>query len=75
MLKLCKVTKVKVFFLVLVYVLNFDLFEFLAAILEKGHYYSLRLTKEGKGERESLGARPETHKLILRALKIRPWNL
>ena len=36
MLKLCTVTKVKVFFLVLVYVFNFDLFEFLAAILEKG---------------------------------------
>ena len=36
MLKLCRVTKVKVFFLVLVYVFNFDLFEFLAAILEKG---------------------------------------
>ena len=35
-LKLCRVTKVKVFFLVLVYVFNFDLFEFLAAILEKG---------------------------------------
>ena len=36
MLKLCMVTKVKVFFLVLVYVCNFDLFEFSAAILEKG---------------------------------------
>ena len=36
MLKLCRVTKVKVFFLVLVYVFNFDLFEFPAAILEKG---------------------------------------
>ena len=36
MLKLCRVTKVKVFFLVLVYVFNFDLFEFSAAILEKG---------------------------------------
>ena len=39
MLKLGRVTKVKVFFLVLVYVsilANFDLFEFLAAILEKG---------------------------------------
>ena len=33
MLKLCRVTKVKVFFLVLVNVFNFDLFEFLAAIL------------------------------------------
>ena len=36
MLKLCRVTEVKVFFLVLVYVFNFDLFEFSAAILEKG---------------------------------------
>ena len=36
MLKLCRFTKVKVFFLVLVYVFNFDLFEFSAAILEKG---------------------------------------
>ena len=36
MLKLCRVTKVKVLFLVLVYVFNFHLFEFLAAILEKG---------------------------------------
>ena len=36
MLKLCRVTKLKVFFPVLVYVFNFDLFEFSAAILEKG---------------------------------------
>ena len=36
MLKLCRVTKVKVLFLVLVYVFYFDLFEFSAAILEKG---------------------------------------
>ena len=39
MLKLCNFTKVKVFFLVLVYVFNFtnfNLFEFSAAILEKG---------------------------------------
>ena len=36
MLKLGRVTKVKVFFLVLVYVFNVDLFEFSAAILEKG---------------------------------------
>ena len=35
-LKLCKVTKVNVLFLVLVYVFNFNLFEFSAAILEKG---------------------------------------
>ena len=36
MLKLCKVTKVKVFFPVMVYVFNFELFQFSAAILEKG---------------------------------------
>ena len=34
-LKLCRVTKVIVLFLVLVYVFNFNLFEFSAAILEK----------------------------------------
>ena len=33
MLKLCTVTKVKVFFLVLVYVFNSNLFEFSAAII------------------------------------------
>ena len=36
MLKLCRFSKVKVLFLVLVYVFDFDLFEFSAAILEKG---------------------------------------
>ena len=36
MLKLGRVTKVKEFFLVLVYVFNIDLFEFSVAILEKG---------------------------------------
>ena len=36
MLKLSRVTKLKVSFLVLVYVFNFDLFEFSAAILEQG---------------------------------------
>ena len=40
MLELCRFTKVKVFFLVLVYVFNFDLFEFSAAILEKGLFRS-----------------------------------
>ena len=39
MVKLCRVTKVKVFFLVLVYVSNFDLFEFSAAIFEKGLFF------------------------------------
>ena len=36
MLKLGRVTKVRVLFLVLVFVFNFDLFQFSAAILEKG---------------------------------------
>ena len=36
MLKLCRVTKVKTLFLVLVYVFNLNLFDFFAAILEKG---------------------------------------
>ena len=36
MLKLGRVTKVKVLFPVLVFVFNFDLFKFSAAILEKG---------------------------------------
>ena len=36
MLKFFRVTKAKVFLLVLVYVFSFDLFEFSAAIFEKG---------------------------------------
>ena len=36
MLKLGRATKVKVLFLLVVFVFNFDLFKFLAAILEKG---------------------------------------
>ena len=36
MLKLGRVTKVKVFFLVLVFIFNIDLFKFSATILEKG---------------------------------------
>ena len=39
MLELCRVTKLKVFFLVPVYVFNFNLFEFSAAILEKGLFF------------------------------------
>ena len=42
MLKLCIFTKVKVFFTVLVYIFNFDLFEFSAAILKKGLLISWR---------------------------------
>ena len=43
MLKLGRVTKVKVLFLVLVFVFNFDLFKFSAAILEKGLFTRLRV--------------------------------
>ena len=45
MLKLGRVTKVKVLFLVLVFVFNFDLFKFSAAILEKGLLESRSLKK------------------------------
>ena len=41
MLKLCRVTKIKVLFLVLVCVFNFNFFEFSAAILEKGLFHCL----------------------------------
>ena len=43
MLKLCRITKLKVFFPVLVYVFNFALFEFSAAILEKGLFLEVKL--------------------------------
>ena len=50
MLKLGRLTKVKVLFLVLVFVFNFDLFKFSAAILEKGlftvHLRQFTLRKE-----------------------------
>ena len=36
MLKLCRVTKVKLLFLVVVNVFNLNLFKFLSAILERG---------------------------------------
>ena len=49
MLKLRRVTKVKVFFLVLVYDFNIDVFEFSVAILEKGllHKFPLKTLKLG----------------------------
>ena len=48
MLNLCRVTKVKVLFLVLVYVFNFNLFEFSAAILEKGLLRVITLTNQDR---------------------------
>ena len=50
MLKLGRITKVEVLFLALVFVFNFDLFKFSAAILEKGLlnlYRYLRKSLEG----------------------------
>ena len=45
MLKSGRVTKVKVFFPVLVHVFNIDLFEFSAAILEKGLFFQFLFSK------------------------------
>ena len=50
MLKICRVTKAKVLFQVLVYALNFDLFEFSAAILEKGLFSELIKTRRNSGQ-------------------------
>ena len=48
MLKLGRFTKVKVLFLVLVFVFNFDLFKFSAAILEKGLLNALSICENMK---------------------------
>ena len=71
MLKLRRVTKVKVFFLVLVYVFNFDLFEFPAAILEKGLYCKADWTaKNDKFNAQYFGqterSLPYEHKLVIK---------
>ena len=50
MLKLGRVTKVKVFFLVLVYFFNIDLFEFSAAILERGLLTKLCVCGESEAQ-------------------------
>ena len=44
MLKLGRVTEIKMLFLVLVFVFNFDLFKFSAAFLEKGLLWTADLT-------------------------------
>ena len=46
MLKLCRLTKVKVLFLVLAYIFNLNLFEFSAAILEKGLFFYSRNSRK-----------------------------
>ena len=48
MLKLGRITKVKVLFLVLVFVFNFDLFKFSAAILEKGLFDVSRIRPQDR---------------------------
>ena len=53
-LKLCRVTKVKVLFLVVVYLFNFNFFEFSAAILEKGRI-TMSFRAQGIGERGTRG--------------------
>ena len=65
MLKLGRVAKVKVLFLVLVFVFNFDLFKFSAAILEKGLLTSLpmcghiaQLVEHRTGIAEVTGSNP-----------------
>ena len=54
MLKLCRITQLKVLFPVLVYVVNFDLFEFSAAIFGEGSIettdLSLRWLKAQSGQ-------------------------
>ena len=48
MLKLCRVSKVKVFFLELGYVFNFVLFEFSATTLEKDLFLTAKLLLRAK---------------------------
>ena len=55
MLKLGRFTKVKVLFLVLVFVFNFDLFKFSAAILEKGLLRTLNVVPHSQSLFFSLG--------------------
>ena len=51
--KLCRVTEVKVVFLALVYVFNFNLFEFSATILEKTGLFSKFVEVVNKSHVES----------------------
>ena len=53
MLKLGRITKVKVLFLVLVFVFNFDLFKFSEAILENGLLINAYFNSDDLGYRYS----------------------
>ena len=55
MLKLGRVTKVKVLFLVLAFVFHFDLFKFSAAILEKGLLKGWHFPDSPPDEQGSIG--------------------
>ena len=64
LLKLWRVTKVKVFFLVLVYIYNFDLFEFSTATLKKSLFMfepfrplSEKLVNSSKSQGEDISPR------------------
>ena len=50
MLKLGRVTKFKMLFLMLIFVFNFDLFKFSAAILEKGLLFMYLALKKCKND-------------------------
>ena len=69
MLKLCRVTKVKELFLVLVYVFNFNLFGFSAAILGKGLLVGIITT-------QSFSSRtiPRCAECMRRSLKTLRWR-
>ena len=62
MLKLGRVTKVKVLFLVLVFVFNFDLLKFSAAILEKGLFEHIRKFYRRKLKKIEIKAKQTTKK-------------
>ena len=72
MLKLDRVTKVKMLFLVLVFVFNFDVPKFSAAILEKGLFVALCLNRK-LSEHEAL---PTQHQRNLKTgFSLKEWTL
>ena len=69
MLKLGRVTKVRMLFLVLVFVFNFDLFKFSAAILEKGLSHVTQPLNRKKRNPPRLTEHPLSHPSTVRFLK------
>ena len=77
MLKLGRVTKFKMLFLVLVFVYNFDLFKFSAAILEKGlliENRTIRLNVMGNKRKQSSTGSPGTANSVLEISKRKSRN-